>query len=145
MKLTPDEQIDICVRMMVQGEWGGAKSQKALAAEWDCHPRTVSDRATAASAVVRRAGGPIEDWILGKLAELEHIKSVAMSRDPPLVKTAVDAIRLQMEVRGVFVKKTQELPGDEIDKMTAEEKLAAHEAAALELRAQIATNGKAVH
>lgn len=126
-KLTPDQQIDAIVKMMVQGQWKGSASSRKLAQEWECHPRTVGDRAVAASAVVKRAGGPIEGWILLKMAELEHVKEVAMRLKRPVVvnkrvrlfnapdtKAAEKAIRLQLEARGALnhVKKTQEVPAD---------------------------------
>ncbi len=139
--MTPDDQIDHIVRMMLSGDWAGSKSHKELAAGWGCHPRTVGDRAVVASGILKRAGGPLEDWVLGKLSELEHIKTEAMAREPPLVKTAVDAIRLQMEVRGVFVKKGAELPGDDVAKMSDAEKLAAHRQAVAELELKVGTNG----
>jgi hypothetical protein len=135
-KSNTDEQVDRIVKMMVSGEWKGAQSHKELAKEWGCHPRTVGDRAVAASAVVKRAGGDLEAWIMGKLAELDEIKETAMSQEKPDCKAAAAAVKLQLEARGVFVKKTQQVEPDDIDKMSPAEKIQAHEKAIADLRAE---------
>src|SRR5678815_145627 len=92
--LTADEQVDRIVKLMMSGEWKGSQSHRELAAEWACHPRTVYDRAVAASAVVKRLGGEMEAWVLGKLAELDEIKQAAMSQDKPDCKAAAAAVKL---------------------------------------------------
>lgn len=144
--MTPsaDDQIDHIVRMMLEGEWQGGRSHKALAIEWGCHPRTVCDRAIAASAVCRRIGGPVDELVRAKLAELEHIKDVALGLDKPDVKAAHLAVKTYLEVLGAFnhVKKTQELAPDDVDRMTPAEKLEAHRKVVAELEQQIAGKDK---
>lgn len=134
--MTTDEQIDHIVKLMIEGEWKGAQSHRELAAGWGCHPRTVGDRAVTASAIVKRAGGPLEDWVLLKLAELEHVKETAMRLqkavvvagevqlfDAPDTKAAAMAIKLQLEARGVFVRKVQVnaniAPGEDVKAVRA--------------------------
>lgn len=157
--MTPDEQVDHIVKMMLEGEWKGPRSRRELAAAWGCHERTVGDRAVSAAAVCRRLGGPVEDMVQAKLAELEHIAEVAMELQRPVVvagvvelypapdvKAARQAVRDYLEVLGAFnhVKRSVELPPDEVTKMTAAEKIAAHKQAIAELEAEQAngrTNG----
>lgn len=160
--MTADEQIDHIVKLMLEGEWKGARSHRELAAAWGCHPRTVGDRAVAAAAVCHRLGGNVEAMIRAKLAELEHIAEVAMELNRPVVvsvgdgmgskvelypapdvKAAERAIRSYLEVLGAFnhVKKTVELPADEVAKMTPAEKLEAHRKAIAELDAELAEKG----
>lgn len=167
MKLTPDEQIDAIVRLMVTGEWKGAASCRKLAVEWVCHPRTVGDRAVSASAVVHRVGTPLEEWITAKLAELEQVKEVAMRLKRPVVvsqggemgsvvelypapdvKAAALAIKLQLEARGVFAhaRKGPGLPADEFDKLSAAERVAKLREALAEEEAELAkAGGNGVH
>lgn len=111
-KLTADEQIDVIVQMMVSREWKGMVSRRELAKKWGCHERTVGDRADQASAFVRRQGGPLDDWVAGKIAELEGIVEEAMGSGHE--QAAVNAIKLMMDAKGALnhVKKTQELPAD---------------------------------
>jgi hypothetical protein len=158
--MTADEQIDAIVRMMVQGEWRGSASRRELAEAWGCHPRTVGERAYAASAVIHRAGSPLEDWIREKLAELDEVKNVAMGLkkavvtkhgdssevewvEAPDCKAAAMAIKLQLEARGAFnhVKRTQEVPAEPLPDEELEVKL--EEAlAAVKARRRESMNGK---
>jgi hypothetical protein len=122
--MTSDEQIDHIVKLMLEGEWKGARSHRELAAAWGCHPRTVSYRANEAAAVCRRMGGDVESLVRAKLAELEQIADAAMNHKRPVVvgrevtlypapdfKAAAKATRDYLEVLGAFnhVKKTQEM------------------------------------
>jgi hypothetical protein len=151
--MTSDEQIDHIVKLMLEGEWKGARSHRELAAAWGCHPRTVSYRANEAAAVCRRMGGDVESLVRAKLAELEQIADAAMNHKRPIVvaglvelhpapdfKAAAKATRDYLEVLGAFnhVKKTQDVPGDEVGKMTPAEKLEAHRKAVAELEQEIA-------
>ncbi len=135
--LTADEKIDHIVKMMMGSEWRGAQSHRELAALWGCHPQTVYEMASKASAVLKRIGGPLDGWVQGKLAELDEIKQVAMAQEKPDCKAAAAAVKLQLEARGVFVKKHQDVPADEVAKMSREQKLAAHKEAIAELEAQV--------
>jgi hypothetical protein len=108
----------------------------------------------AAAAVCRRLGGPVEDLVRAKLAELEYIAKTAMAMQRPIVvaqggqngsvvelypapdvKAARQAVRDYLEVLGAFnhTKRTVELAPDEIAKMSREEKLEAHRQAIAEL------------
>lgn len=151
-RLTIDEQVDCVVRLMATGQWRGAASSKALAEEWQVHPRTVGDRAVVASGILKRTGSPIEEWVLGKLAELEEIKATAMRLQKPIVhegvvtdlvdapdvKAAILAVRTQLEIRGQLTKKVEVSKGEPIapadDARAVEAKLLA---ALEEVRAKI--------
>lgn len=153
-----DEQIDHILKLMLEGEWKGAESHRVLAAGWGCHPRTVGDRAVAAAAVLRRIGGPVEDLVKAKLAELEHIKETAMGLQRPVVvdkqvelypapdvKTAAMAVKTYLEVLGAFnhTRKVQVdgiKPGE--DARTVREKLVA---ALAEVDKQLAAEQKEMH
>lgn len=153
MRLTIDEQVDCVVRLMATGQWRGAASSKALAEEWQVHPRTVGDRAVVASGILKRTGSPIEEWVLGKLAELEEIKATAMRLQKPIVhegvvtdlvdapdvKAAILAVRTQLEIRGQLTKKVEvsKVPSEYLEQ-TPEQRIVAHEAAIAEERARLA-------
>jgi len=115
---TKVEQEDHIIRMMLAGRWYGGRSSEELAKQWGCHPRTVADRALVASGVIRRRGQPIEEFIDQKLNELETLQAAAMdevkwfkvgdelvSRPAQNVPAAINAIRLQAEIKGALVKK----------------------------------------
>ena len=61
---------------------------------------TIYRLACAASAVIDRAGGDLQNWVLGKLAELEAIQRAAMDEPQPNYRAAVEAIRVQLAARG---------------------------------------------
>ena len=148
--MTKQAQEDHIIRLMLAGRWFGGRSSEALAKEWGCHPRTVGDRALVASGVIRRRGQPIEEFIDHKLAELEALQAAAMdevkwfkvgdelvSRPAQNVPAAINAIRLQAEIKGALVKKhehkdvpAEKLTDDELwtklDKLREERMKGAH-------------------
>ncbi len=87
------------------------------------------------------------DRMLARLFEV--VDKAGDEQDLNAIKAATAAVKL-MERRAKLMgsdapTKVQEVSGDEVDKMTPAEKLAAHEAAVAELKTQIEGNGKAVH
>ncbi|MES2359937.1 MAG: hypothetical protein V4529_16480 [Gemmatimonadota bacterium] len=119
-ELTKVEQEDHIIRMMMAGRWFGGRSSEALAKEWGIHPRTVADRALVASGVIRRRGSPIEEFIDQKMAELEALQAAAMdevkwfkvgdelvSKPAQNVGAAINAVRLQAEIKGALVRKVE--------------------------------------
>jgi hypothetical protein len=124
VETTRAERIDYIVRAMTEGRWSAGKSHQELAERWGLHPRTVSEYAGAASAIIDRMGTPLEDFVEAKLAELETMHRVAMSRErlvrvrclacgqgsderapDPDVKGAAEAVRLQLQARGALVQR----------------------------------------
>lgn len=135
--ISADEQVDAIVRMMATGSWRGMSSRAELAEQWGCHPRTVGDRAEHASHILKRTGGPLEQYVQEKLAELDNIKDTAMKLMKPIVvagalkmhnfpdvKAAIVAIRTQLEIRGALGPAKRAAKDDEPTKMTDEELLA---------------------
>jgi hypothetical protein len=120
--VTPAARQDHIIRMMLAGQWKGARSRRSLAKEWSIHERTVGDDAVVASGVLSRRGKPIEELIDAKYAELEHIQKQAMEHkravsvsdgesgshleyvaDPNFI-AAIKAVQTQMELRGAGTK-----------------------------------------
>ncbi len=154
--MTSDERVDHIIRLMLEGDWHGGSSSKKLAAEWECHPKTVSDLACRASAVLKRSGAPIEQEIAQALAELDSLKALALSYErgfvvkdgvdsshveyvsDPQIREAISAVKLRMDILGVTSTKrgkeqTKPAVDDEYDKLTKEQRIAKlKEALALE-------------
>lgn len=140
--MTPDERVDHIVRMMLKGQWKGMASRETLAAEWKCHERTVGYMAERAAAVVARRGQPIEQEIDAALADLEHIKRVALDNErctvdkdggehffaSPMLREATEAIKLKLEIRGALfkgrAKEADKSSSDEYAKLTRAERIA---------------------
>lgn len=120
--MTPAARQDHIIRMMLSGQWKGARSRRSLAKEWAVHERTVGDDAVVASGVLSRRGKPIEELIDAKYAELEQIQSAAMRHKramqvsdgeagshieyvpDPDFGAAIKAVQTQLEIRGVGTK-----------------------------------------
>ncbi len=128
------EQEDVIIRLMANGEWRGAASSRELAAKWEVHPRTVGDRAVVASGFLKRTGGDLEGWVMSKLAELEHIAALALAATKPVVvdgvielvkapdtKAATAAVKLQLELRGQLVKKVEKIDKGELEGLSQQE------------------------
>lgn len=126
--MTPDDQVDCIIRMMLRAEWRGGPSRKALAAEWGVHERTVGDRAIIASGFLARTGKELEAEALEALAELDTIKALALANmkslvtkdgevievPDPKLREATEAIKLKMDIRGITSKsRGRNLPKDE--------------------------------
>ena len=113
--MTPDEQIDEIIRLMLSGRWQGMKTRAELAKQWDIHERTVGERAKYASAFLVRQGKDIEEEAREALAELDNLKRMALSYvevsfdkegnvrevPQPKLREATDAIELKMKILGV--------------------------------------------
>lgn len=121
--MTPAARQDHIIKMMLAGQWKGARSRRTLAKEWKIHERTVGDDAVVASGVLSRRGMPIEQLIDAKYAELEYIQRQAMERKKAIVVSdgaengshveyvpdpdcaaAIKAVHTQLEIRGVNTK-----------------------------------------
>lgn len=149
--MTPDEQIDEIIRLMLSGRWQGMKTRAELAKQWDIHERTVGERAKYASAFLVRQGKDIEAEAREALAELDSIKRMALTHtkaivvgkkdnpsvefvDEPKLKEATDAIRLKMDILGITSKsrgRNERKPeaDDDYAKMSREERIAKLQAA----------------
>ncbi len=157
-KLTPDEQIDHIVQLMIRREWNPGVTHKALAEEWSIGVRQVSERAKRASVAIAHAY-PVKEWVTEAVAELDSIqaaamaevKLVALGRDKetgemmyekvpqPNTKAAIAAIEAKGKLLGAFAPtKTQAVEPDAVANMTPQEKYDAHMKAAEELRAELA-------
>lgn len=156
--MTPDEQIEHIIKLMLEGEWKGSRTSRELAAGWGVHPKTVSIRAMSAAAVIEHSAGDIPKMVRAKLAELEHLIEVAMSLQKhvvvdddvrfypaPDVKVARAAIRDYLEILGAFnhTKKVEVTTGYE--NMTPAEKIAAHEKAIAEEREKLVAEKGEMH
>lgn len=134
---TADEMRERIMAMMLHREWNPGKSHKELAEEWKVAPRTVSDRALEASRVIRHAAKkPVEDFVAEALVELDSLAAEARALGKP--RDAAYCIELKGKMLGAFVTKVQEVSGDEVSKMSDEEKLAAHRKAVAELELKVA-------
>lgn len=132
--MSKDAQVDHILKLMLNGQWKGAQSNQELSAKWKCHPRTVSDRACEASAVLKRLGGPVEAFIERKLAELEALQAMATADGN--VRDAVKAIELAAKIRGALVQKHEHKDTTEERKklasMSPEERIELHKRAIAE-------------
>lgn len=122
--------------MMIRGEWRGGTSCKALAAEWGgVAVRTVSDRALEASRAIRLSY-KVEDWVARKMAELDG--DAAQARELGKPRDAAYCIELQAKILGAMAPvKRQELPAEGYEKLSAQERIAAHKAAIAEEEAAL--------
>lgn len=151
---TTEERVQAVVERMMTGRWNGRATHRLLARKWDCTPNQVHYAARLAGAVIRQEGGPIHDWVEGKLAELDSIKAAAlasvrtfMTPEGQIVDTpspdfnaAIKAVELQLKAKGVLaaVRPEKVLPesgdGKSYETMSPEERIALHEAAIAEER-----------
>ncbi len=141
---TADEMREHIMTLMLHREWNPGASHKELAAKWGVAPRTVGDRALEASRVIRLAAKkPVEDFVAEALVELDSLAAEARALGKP--RDAAYCIELKGKMLGAFVTKTQEVPADEVAKMSDEEKLAAHRKAVAELEQKVANGQNGVH
>lgn len=137
--MTKDEQTDYILQMMLTGTWQGAKSNAQLAEAWHCHPRTVSDRACEASAVLKRIGGPLEDYVAKAMAELDA--DIQLARAEGHWPAVMKGHELKAKLKGALTQKHEHTVSDErekLAKLTPSERIQLHEAAIAEERAKLA-------
>ncbi len=136
--LTPDQQREHIVGMILRREWHPGESHKALAEAWRVSERTVSQRALEASHAVRvGTDKDNKDFIAESLAELDSLAQ--MARDLGKPRDAAYCIELKAKMRGALAPtKTQAVEPDAVANMTPQEKYDAHMKAAEELRAELA-------
>ncbi len=143
-KLTPDEQREHIVAMILRKEWHPGAAHKALAEEWGCSVRTVSNRALEAMHAVRVGlATTVKDWVAQAFAELDALQEDARRLGKP--RDAAYCIELKGKMLGAFVTKTQEVAPDEVSKMSDADKLAEHRKAVAELEQKVANGQNGVH
>ncbi len=133
-----DEQVDHILQLMLNGQWQGAKSNGELAQTWACHPRTVSDRACEASAVLKRIGGPVEDYVAKAMAEIDA--DIATARAEGEWGAVMKGHELKAKLKGALIQKREDVTDTrkKLATMTAEERIKLHEDAIERERAGLA-------
>lgn len=139
MKPTNEEMRAHIAQLMIHGDWHGVTTRKELAEQWGIAERTVGDRALEASRAIG-LNRDIKGWVDEKIQQLEQDANQARQLGRP--RDAAYCTELQAKLLGAMAPvKRQEVPGDEVSKMSREEKIAAHKQAIAELEGE----GKEMH
>lgn len=134
MKPTNEQMRTHIAQLMIHGDWHGVTSRKELAEQWGVAERTVGDRALEASRAIG-LNRDIRGWVDEKIQQLEQ--DAALARELGRPRDAAYCIELQAKLLGAMAPvKRQDVPADEVAKMSREEKIAAHKQALAELEGE---------